>query len=61
VDAVPYDPRNPRTLMKLLQKSGFDLAFVPGTTDTAGWRSRWAQGDRGFFWRSPGIQELAGG
>jgi len=30
VDAVPYDPRSPRTLMKLLQKPGFDLAFVPG-------------------------------
>jgi len=30
VDAVPYDPRKPGTLIKLMKQSGFDLAFVPG-------------------------------
>jgi len=30
VNAVPYDPRHPGTLLELLKRSGFDLALVPG-------------------------------
>ncbi len=30
VEAIPYDPKDARTLLALLKKSGFDLAIVPG-------------------------------
>ena len=30
VTALPYDPRDVRTLLKLATQRGFDLAFVPG-------------------------------
>jgi len=30
VDAIPYDPRDIKTLLALIKQSGFDLAIVPG-------------------------------
>ena len=30
VNAVPYDPRDIRTLLALIKKAGFDLAVIPG-------------------------------
>ncbi|HLQ24563.1 MAG TPA: glycosyltransferase family 9 protein [Acidiferrobacterales bacterium] len=30
VDAIPYDPKDIRTLLALIKQSGFDLAIVPG-------------------------------
>ncbi len=47
VDAVPYDPRKPGTLIKLLKQSGFDLAF------------RWGQGGSWLF-RVIGLRTRAG-
>lgn len=64
VRAVPYDPRDPRTLRALLAEAGYDLAIVPGDNRYswlaralgAGWVVAFA-GDRPA-WKNWPVDEL---